>query len=61
MRSLTFSSCKPLVEFREKPIMEYQIEAIAKVGCTEIALAVAYRPEEMHSKIANFESKVNFK
>ena len=49
MWSLTFSSCKPLVEFRENLIIEYQIEAIAKVGCTEIVLAVAYRPEELHS------------
>lgn len=49
LRPLTFSCCKPLVEFASKAIIEYQIEALAKIGCTEIVLAVAYRPEEMLS------------
>lgn len=42
LRPLTFSICKPLVEFANKPILEYQIQALANAGITEIILAIAY-------------------
>lgn len=57
LRPLTFSKPKPLVEFINQPMMEHQIAALAKVGVTEIILAVGYQPavmmpfaEEMKSK-----------
>jgi NDP-sugar pyrophosphorylase family protein len=39
--------------------LEYQIEALANVGVTEIVLAIAYQPEHMLSHIDYFEKKVN--
>lgn len=38
---------KPLVEFANKPMIMHQIEALAKVGVTDVVLAVNYRPEIM--------------
>ena len=44
LRPLTFTTPKPLVEFCNKPIVAYQIEALAKVGVNEIVLAVNDQP-----------------
>ena len=42
LRPLTLSVPKPLVDFANKPILCHQIEALAKVGVTEIILAINY-------------------
>lgn len=47
LRPLTLSKPKPLVEFCNKPMIMHQIEALAKVGCSEVVLAVNYQPEKM--------------
>jgi len=44
LRPLTLSVPKSLVEFANKPILAHQIEALAKVGVTEIILAINYQP-----------------
>lgn len=36
LRPLTLSRPKPLVEFANKPILLHQIEALVKVGVTEV-------------------------
>lgn len=45
LRPLTFTKCKPLVEFANKAILTHQIEALAKVGVSEIILAVNFKIE----------------
>lgn len=47
-RPLTLTKPKPLVEFINKPIICHQIEALKKVGVTEIVLAINYQPEKMY-------------
>ena len=42
LRPLTITRSKPLVDFCNLPILVHQIEALAKVGVTEIVLAVSY-------------------
>lgn len=42
LRPLTFSRPKPLVDFVNRPILEHQIEALAKAGVKTIVLAVNY-------------------
>mmetsp|Transcript_17205 Transcript_17205/g.17125 ORF Transcript_17205/g.17125 Transcript_17205/m.17125 type:complete len:217 (+) Transcript_17205:1-651(+) len=54
LRPLTFSCPKPCVEFCNKPIVCHQIEALAKVGVTEIVLAINYQPEMMRESIEKY-------
>jgi mannose-1-phosphate guanylyltransferase len=42
LRPLTLTVPKPMVEFGDKPILCHQIEALAKVGVSEVILAVGY-------------------
>ena len=44
LRPLTFSCPKPLVELANQPIVAHQLEALAKVGCKEVILAINYQP-----------------
>ena len=50
LRPLTFTVQKPVVEFANKPILEHQIEAVAKIGVKEVIMAVSYE----HDQISNF-------
>jgi mannose-1-phosphate guanylyltransferase len=60
-RPLTLSKPKPLVEFINKPIMCHQIEALKKVGVTEIVLAINYQPEKMYDFRKWAEEKYSIK
>ncbi|KAL1514357.1 hypothetical protein ABEB36_003626 [Hypothenemus hampei] len=51
LRPLTLSRPKPLVEFANKPILLHQVEALVKVGVTEVILAVSYRAEQMEQEL----------
>jgi hypothetical protein len=51
MRPLTITKPKPLVEFMNKPILIHQIEALVKVGVTEIVLAMSYMPEHLEQEV----------
>ena len=53
LRPLTFSKAKPLVEFINKPILVHQIEALKKVGVSEVVLAINYNAEKMFSYLIN--------
>lgn len=59
LRPLTLSVPKPLVDFANKPILCHQIEALAKVGVTEIILAINYQPSVMAKELKEFEEMVN--
>jgi mannose-1-phosphate guanylyltransferase len=61
LRPLTLSCPKPLVEFCNKPMILHQIEALARVGVTEVVLAINYQPEKMHAFIADKESELGIK
>lgn len=59
LRPLTFTTPKPLVELCNKPVVAYQIEALAKVGVKEIILAVTEQLMPIISQfIKNCEEKV---
>jgi len=51
LRPLTFTTCKPLVPFCNKPMIVHQVEALKAAGVTQIVLAVAYRPELMREEM----------
>ncbi len=60
LRPLTFTNPKPLVEFCNKPIIAYQIEALANVGVKEIILAVNDQPLPIINQfIKIYEEKVH--
>ncbi|KAL9651858.1 hypothetical protein ABK040_000205 [Willaertia magna] len=61
LRPLTFSTAKPLIHFANKPIVVHQIEALKKAGCTEIVLAVNYKPQEMIDAMKKYEEKYQVK
>lgn len=57
LRPLTLSYPKPLVEFANKPMILHQIAALAKAGCTDIVLAVNYKPEVMVGALKQYEEE----
>ncbi|KAJ0525540.1 putative nucleotidyltransferase [Helianthus annuus] len=61
LRPLTLSFPKPLVDFANKPMILYQIEALKATGVTEVVLAISYQPEVMLNFLKDFESKLGIK
>ncbi|KAJ3009454.1 hypothetical protein HKX48_007927 [Thoreauomyces humboldtii] len=61
LRPLTFTKPKPLVDFANRPMILHQIEALAKVGVTDIVLAVNYQPKTMVDAMHEVEAKFNIK
>jgi len=61
LRPLTLSKPKPLVEFCDKPIIEHQIEALTKVGITEVILAISFKPDAMMEYMKKIEKKYKVK
>ena len=47
-----------MVEFANKATVAHQIEALAKVGVTDIVLAVGFQPDQMVQPIKEFEKQV---
>lgn len=45
MRPLTLEKPTSALSFVNKPILVHQIEALIKVGCTKIVLAMTTKPE----------------
>ncbi|CDW81783.1 mannose-1-phosphate guanyltransferase [Stylonychia lemnae] len=61
LKPLTLTVPKPLVEFANKPILCYQIEALVKIGVTEIILCINYQPEVMAQQVREYEDRYNVK
>ncbi|KAJ3121799.1 mannose-1-phosphate guanyltransferase [Nowakowskiella sp. JEL0407] len=61
LRPLTLTLPKPLVEFANRPMILHQIEALAKVGVTDVVLAVNYRPEIMVNFMKRYEEEYGVK
>lgn len=57
LRPLTLTVPKPLVEFANKPMILYQIEALVKAGVSDIVLAVNYKPEIMANFMKKYEEQ----
>lgn len=47
LRPFTFSVPKPVVPFCNKPMLLWQLEALAACGVSEVVLAVSYRSEDL--------------
>jgi len=61
LRPLTLSVPKPIVEFANKAMILHQIEALYKIGISEVILAVNYRPQLMSSYLLPYEEKLGIK
>ena len=61
LRPLTFTKPKPLVEFCNSPTLTYQLEALVKIGVTEVVLAINYQPDKMYEFIKFAEEKYGIK
>lgn len=48
LRPATLTTPKPLLEIDGKPIIDYNIEALAAVGITDITVATRYLAEQIH-------------
>lgn len=58
LRPLTFDAPKPLVPFANKAIVMHQIEALVKVGVTEVVLAVSYQSDVMEEYLRERSKQV---
>ena len=61
LRPLTLTIPKPIVEFGNRAMVLHQIAALAKVGVTEVILAVNYRPEVMMRNLESAEKELGVK
>ncbi|CAH8509845.1 unnamed protein product [Schistosoma bovis] len=64
LRPLTLTYPKPIVEFCNKPLLLHQIEALAKVGVSEVILAVskcADRSDILENELKKHEKKIGTK
>lgn len=61
LRPLTLTIPKPTVEFANRAMVLHQIEALGKVGVTEVILAVNYRPEVMVKHLESAEAELGVK
>ncbi|KAA8493288.1 Mannose-1-phosphate guanyltransferase beta [Porphyridium purpureum] len=61
LRPLTLSAPKPLVEFANQAMVMHQIQALAKVGVSEVVLAVNYQPNTMRDFLAREQEKLGIK
>jgi len=53
MRPLTDQCPKPLLEVADKPLIEYQLERLAKAGITSVVINLSYLGEQIEAKLGN--------
>lgn len=61
LRPLTITVPKPVVEILNKPMLQHQIEALAKCGVDEVILAVSYKPDALVSALEPIGKKLGVK
>ncbi|CAF1297419.1 unnamed protein product [Rotaria sordida] len=61
LRPLTLTKPKPLVEFCNKPMVLYQIEALAQFGVTHVILAVSYLSDMLRREMEVEAKRLNIK
>jgi len=57
LRPLTFTRSKPLVEFCNRPMCEYMLDALVQVGCKRIVLALSCLQADLDVYIKEFSLK----
>ena len=57
LRPLTENTPKPLLEVGDKPIIEYNIDRLAKVGIENVFLSINYLGEQLEAYFGNGDSK----
>ncbi len=61
LRPLTLNTPKPLLEIGGKAIIDYNIEALASVGVTDITVTTRYLAEQIHEHFAKPVSGIQVK
>ena len=61
LRPFTLTVPKPLVDFANKPIIDFIIEACIEAGVSEIILATGYFSEQLEEHILHMEKNFNIK
>lgn len=61
LRPLTITVPKPVVEILNKPMLQHQIEALAKCGVDEVILAVSYKPDALVAALEPIGKKLGVK
>ena len=61
LRPLTLTRPKPIVPLCNKPMLMHQISALAKVGVTEVVLAVSYQPQVLEDELKPYGDKLGVK
>jgi len=49
LRPLTLGTPKPVVPIVDRPLLQHQLDLLAKIGVREIVFSLAYRPERVES------------
>jgi mannose-1-phosphate guanylyltransferase len=61
LRPLTFSCPKSIIPFLNKPMIEHQIEAVAKIGVKEVILAINYQADKITEGLKELEERYGIK
>lgn len=57
LQPITFTTPKPLVPFVNKPMLEHQVEALARAGVEEIVLAMNYKYKRIIDAVESFSKR----
>lgn len=57
LQPITFTTPKPLLPFVNRPMLEHQIEALAKAGVKHVILAMNYKYRRIISSVEGFAKK----
>ncbi|MBR5332920.1 MAG: NTP transferase domain-containing protein [Muribaculaceae bacterium] len=61
LRPLTFDTPKPLLQIGGKAIIDYNVEALASVGVTDITVTTQYLADQIHAHFSTPVASVNVK
>jgi mannose-1-phosphate guanylyltransferase len=53
LRPLTVYTPKPIVPILNRPLLEYQIEILARAGITDITLSLSYQPDKIEDALGD--------
>lgn len=61
LQPITFTTPKPLVPFVNRPMLEHQVEALARAGVEEIVLAMNYKYKRIIEAVDGFSGRYGIK
>ena len=53
LRPLTLSTPKPVVPVVDRPLLQHQLDLLARAGVREVVFSVAYRPERVQAVLGD--------